>query len=478
MNGRLSRREFLGASAAVAAGLARARSPRGLRIAFVGIGGRGKSNLEGLAPGNRVAAICDVDDRQIVEAAGRFPDAKRYRDYRRMFEEAGNALDAVSISTPDHTHAAVALEAIRRGLHVYCEKPLAHSIHEVRLMAAAARGKGVVTQMGNQGHASDTIRRFVEVVRAGSVGTIHTVHAGSISSYSKMRELALLNERPPVPEWLDWDAWLGPAPERPYHPAYMGGKWRGWKAFGTGVIGDWTCHVLDPAFWALDLGSPSSVEAVSVGDYDPVRHGETFPSGATIRFEFPARAGRGSVTVYWHSGFDVRKMPRPEGLDAGQEMPVKGALLLGDRGAIIHGFEGAADFRVIPPPGARAPEPPPATLPSAGNPYKEFQAAIHGGHKAGSDFAEYGGPLTEVALLGVSWRDSHGFAGEEAVLGRSGGPLHQLGGSQRADRPRVSKGMGPVTRAERAGPHRIFRDRRPAASYRAEGRSTAKERDA
>jgi len=268
-------------------------------------------------------------------------------------------------------------------------------------MRKAACEKGVVTQMGNQGHASDTIRRFAEVVRAGSVGAIHTVHAGSISSYSQMMALGILKERLPVPEGLDWDLWLGPAPERPYHPAYVPSKWRGWKAFGTGVIGDWTCHVLDPAFWALDLGAPVSVEAVSVGDYDPVVHAETFPSGATIRFEFPAKPGRGPVTVFWYSGFDVRKMPRPEGLEAGQEMPVKGAVLLGEKGAIIHSFEGAADFRVVPPPGAGVPEAPPRTIPSAGDPYREFQAAIREKVRAGSDFAGYGGPLTEIALLGV-----------------------------------------------------------------------------
>lgn len=402
MPNRWTRRAFLGAAGAAAAGTlagGAARPPLG--IAFVGVGGRGKSNLQGLAPGNRVVALCDVDDRQAAEAAAKFPGARRYRDYRKMLADLGGELDAVSISTPDHLHAAVALDAIGRSLPVYCEKPLAHSIHEVRLLTRAASAKGVVTQLGNQGHATDAIRRMVEAVRAGAVGAVHTVHAGCQSSYSRMKDLASVSGTVPVPAELDWDLWLGPVPERPYHPAYLPGKWRGWRAFGTGVIGDWTCHVLDPAFWALDLGAPESVEAVSVGDYDPVRHAETFPSGATIRYRFPAKAGRGPVTVYWHSGFDVQKMPRPEGLEAGKELPSTGAVLLGDKGAIVHGSHGAGGWRIVPPPGGKAPEPPPRSIPSAGDPYRDFQAAILEKRPAGSDFAAYGGPLTEVALLGT-----------------------------------------------------------------------------
>ncbi len=403
MSHRWTRRTFLGAAGAAAAGTlsgaaAAARPP--LRIAFVGVGGRGKSNLQGLAPGNQVVAVCDVDDRQATEAVAKFPGARRYRDYRKMLADLGGELDAVSISTPDHVHAAVALDAIGRGLHVYCEKPLAHSIHEVRLLARAAKEKGVVTQLGNQGHATDSIRRCVEAVRGGLVGAVHTVHAGCQSSYSRIRDLSAIAERPPVPPELDWDLWLGPVAERPYHPAYLPGKWRGWRAFGTGVIGDWICHVLDPAFWALDLGAPESVEAVSVGRYDPVGHAETFPPGATIRYLFPAKAGRGPVTVYWHSGFDVQKMPRPEGLEAATELPGTGAVLLGEKGAIVHGSHGAGGWKIVLPPGSKAPELPPKTIPSAGDPYRDFCAAIQEKRAAGSDFSAYGGPLTELALLG------------------------------------------------------------------------------
>ncbi len=436
----VSRREFLGSAGLAAGALAAPRLPaaRGLNLAFIGVSGRGAANLNGLAPGNQVVALCDVDERQTKDAVKRFPGAKRYRDFRVMLEELGKSVDAVSVSTPDHVHASAALEAMRRGLHVYCEKPLAHSIHEVRTLMKTAREKGVVTQLGNQGHASDSIRRFVETVRAGAIGAVHTIHAGCQSSYSRIRDLGILSERPPVPEGLDWNLWLGPVPERPYHPAYLPGKWRGWKAFGGGVIGDWICHVLDPSYWALDLGAPRSVEAVSLGDYDPVRHAETYPSGCTIRYEFPAREGRGPVTIYWYSGFDVQKMPRPEGLEAGKETPTTGAVLLGERGAMLHGSHGAGGFRVLPGGGAK-PEPPPRVLPSVGDPYKDFAAAIREGRRAGSDFTDYGGPLTEVALLGII---AMGFPGRKLAWDGAAGRFTDCDEANLKLKPEFRAGWG------------------------------------
>jgi predicted dehydrogenase len=407
----ISRRDFLRGAGAAAAGLAlvpsgaegRSRfSPNEkLNVAFIGVGGRGASNLGGLSAGNNVVALCDVDDHRAGEAFNKFPNAKRFSDYRKMFDELGKSVDAVAISTPDHTHAVAAMEAIRRGIHVYCEKPLAHSVHEVRALMKAAREKGVVTQLGNQGHSTDSIRKCVEWVRDGAIGRVHTIHASCNSVHNRVKDFPLLEEKHPVPEGLDWDLWLGPAEFRPYHPVYLPGKWRGWKPFGNGTIGDWICHVVDPSFWALELGAPQTVEAVNIGEYDPVKHADTFPQGCTIRFEFPAKEGRGAVTLYWYSGGDASKKPVPEGLEEGQEVPATGAVLLGDKGAIVHGSHGASGVRIVPSARMKAYKPPTPSLPRVGDHYKDFVAAIREGRKAGSDFALYGGPLTELAMLGI-----------------------------------------------------------------------------
>ncbi len=403
---RVSRRRFLQAAGA-AAGLALApsglaASPREkLNVAFIGVGGRGAANLGGLAPGNNVVALCDVDERRAAEAFKRFPDARRFRDFRKMFDEMGKSIDAVAISTPDHTHAVAALEAIRRGLHVYCEKPLAHSVGEVRALMKAAREKGVVTQLGNQGHSTDSIRRCVEWVRDGAIGRVHTVHASCSAVHNRVKDFPLLTQKHEVPEGLDWDLWLGPAEFRPYAPVYLPGKWRGWKPFGNGTIGDWVCHVVDPSFWALDLGAPRTVEAVRIGDYDPVRHADTFPQGCTIRFEFPARGERGPVTLYWYSGSDFNRKPRPEGVQESVELPPTGAILIGEKGAIVHGSHGASGVRIVPDERMKAYAPPAPSIPRPGDHHKDFLAAIRDKRKAGSDFADYGGPLTEIALLGI-----------------------------------------------------------------------------
>ncbi len=400
----LNRRTFLLGSAALglAPAAARATSPNEkLNVAFIGVGGRGSANLGGLAPGNNVVALCDVDQGRGGGAFAKHPDAKRFRDYRKMFDEMGKSIDAVAISTPDHVHAVQAMEAIRRGIHVYCEKPLAHSVHEIRTITKAAREKGVVTQLGNQGHCTDSIRKLVEWVRDGAIGKVHTVHASCGASNSMVRQAGLLAEKHPVPEGLDWDLWLGPALDRPYHPLYVPGKWRAWKAFGTGTIGDWVCHVVDPSFWALELGAPRTIEAVRITEYDPVKHAETFPPGYTVRYEFPAKGERGPVTLMWYSGLDASRVPRPEELEDGRDVPATGGVLLGEKGTIMHGSHGASNPKIVPESKMRAYKQPEPTIPRVGDPYKNFVTSIRTGKKASSDFAEYGGPLTEVALLGV-----------------------------------------------------------------------------
>ena len=402
--GVISRRRFLQQTGAASAGLAFARpvppSER-LNIAFIGVGGRGRSNLNGLSGGNNVVALCDLDDKRAGESYKKFPGAKKYRDFRKMLEEMERSIDVVSISTPDHTHAVAILDAIRRGKHVYCEKPLAHSVHEVRTIMKAAREKGVVTQRGNQGHSTDAIRKCVEWIRDGAIGKVHTGHASCSAVHWKVRELPKLAEEHQVPPTLDWDLWLGPAQERPYNPVYLPGKWRGWRPFGNGTIGDWVCHVVDPSFWALDLGSPRTVEVIRMRDFDHVKHIDTFPRGSTIKFEFPAKGDRGPVTLFWYSGADFDMKPRPDDLEEGRDLPQTGGVMLGDKGAIMHGSHGASRVQIVPKGKMEAYKQPDPSIPRPGNHHRDFVTAIREGRKAGSDFAEYGGPLTEIAMLGI-----------------------------------------------------------------------------
>ena len=287
-----------------------------LNIAGIGVGGMGAGDIRSVAPGNNIVALCDVDLRRSGETYKSFPDAKPYRDFRRMLDEMEKEIDAVVVATPDHAHAVAAMAAIRRGKHVYCEKPLAHSVYEVRQLMKAAKEQGVVTQLGNQGHSFDSIRSFCEWIWDGSIGKVHTIHAGCRAVNSGIDRLAQLAEQHAVPEHLDWDLWLGPAPPRAYHPAYLPGAWRGWVPFGNGTVGDWTCHVVDPVFWALDRRAPTTVEA-TVKDYDFKTQGDAYPKGEVITYEFAAKGERGPITLHWYSG--TQPIPRPEVLEAGSQ---------------------------------------------------------------------------------------------------------------------------------------------------------------
>ncbi len=404
---RISRREFVARAGAVAAAfgivprsaLAGSGLPspsEKLNIAFVGIGGRGAANLDGLK-GENVVALCDVDLRHADGSFKKFPGAKQYRDFRKMLDEMDRSIDAVAVSTPDHTHAVAAMAAIKRGKHVYCEKPLAHSIREVRELMKAARERKVVTQLGNQGHSFEDIRRFCEWIRDGAIGSVHTVHAATGANYSKIRQLSRLGEVRQAPPTLEWDLWLGPAQARPYQPFYLPGAWRGWMAFGCGAIGDWLCHVVDPVFWALELGAPRTIVAQADG-YDPKKHAETFPPGAAIEFGFPARGRRGPVTLVWHDG--AKKLPRPDGLEEGKKPPDTGAIVLGDKGGILYGSHGAGGVRLFPDEKMKAYKQPEKSIPRVKDHYSDWLEAIRKGGRAGSDF-DYGGPLTELALLGI-----------------------------------------------------------------------------
>lgn len=371
-----------------------------LNLGFIGVAGRGGANLDGCAVEN-VVALCDVDRARLQKAQERFPKAKGYQDFRRMMDEAARELDAVVVSTPDHTHAVALMRAIRERKHVYSEKPLAHSIQEIRALRAAARQYKVATQLGNQGHSSDSIRRFHQMIQSGFIGPVREIHAFCGSYYSKVAELDRARETMPVPETLDWDLWLGPAPWRPYNSCYLPGKWRGWLQFGTGVIGDWVCHVVDPVFWALDLGAPTALQA-EVLEYDPKLHAETCPPGTRITYEFAAKGNRPAVKLIWYDG--KMKPPVPPEME-NEKLPGIGAVVVGDKGKIVYGSHGAGSCRVIPDSQMDAYRElektlPPNPLAKSPGHYAEWLRACKGGPPAGSHF-DYGGPLTEIALLGV-----------------------------------------------------------------------------
>jgi predicted dehydrogenase len=368
-----------------------------LNIAGIGVGGMGAGDIRAVAAGNNIVALCDVDLRRSGDTFKAFPAAKQYRDFRRMFDAMEKEIDAVVVATPDHTHAVAAMAAIRRNKHVYCEKPLAHSVHEVRQLMKAARDHGVVTQLGNQGHSFDSIRQFCEWIWDGAIGQVHTIHAGCAAVNSGIDALPRLKEKHRVPETLDWDLWLGPALERPYSPVYLPGSWRGWVPFGNGTVGDWTCHVVDPVFWALDLGAPATVRA-QVKDYDPKTQGDAFPKGDAITYEFPAKGTRGPVTMHWYSG--TERIPRPAELEPNRRAVETGAVVIGDQGVIMYGSHGAGGVRIIPESKMAEYEQPDQTIPRVRGHHHDWLEAIRNGKPAGSDFS-YGGPLTELAMLGV-----------------------------------------------------------------------------
>jgi len=405
----MQRRTFLKAAAGVGAfmvvpsrvlGREGQRPPsERLNLATFGLGWPGCKDTDALADDNNVVALCDVDATRDPEFRKKYPNAKSYQDYRRLWDELGKTLDAVIVATPDHTHAVLAMEAIRRGKHVYCEKPLAHSIGEVRALMRAAHEHKVVTQLGNQGHSSNETRMFCEWIADGAIGNVHTIHAGSKSVNTGIDRIAEARAGAPVPSNLDWELWLGPAQFRPYSPAYVPYIWRGWVPFGNGTLGDWACHVLGPSFRGLDLGAPSTI-AAEVKDYPQEVRGEVFPRGDIVTFEFPAKGARGPITLKWYSGSEP--IPRPPELEPERQPVETGAFVYGDKGTIMYGSHGAGGLRLIPEASMKAYKRPAPTLPRVprGGHEQDWARAIREGGSSCSDFS-VGGPLTEIALLGV-----------------------------------------------------------------------------
>jgi predicted dehydrogenase len=369
-----------------------------LGIAGVGIGGMGAANV-GALRGENIVALCDVDADYAARTFKRYPKAKRYADYRRMLD-AQKDIDAVVVATPDHTHAVITVAAMRAGKHVFCQKPLTHSVHEARRVAEVARETKVATQMGIQGHSGEGIRLIREWIADGAIGEVREVDAWCTLSYYpwghawwSSRWGRRPKDTPPPPKTLDWDLWLGPAPARPYHPAYHPKVWRCWWDFGVGMMGDRGTHTLDPVVWALGLGPPSSVEATSTG-LNP----DTHPVSAVITFRFPGRDKRSPVKVTWYEGL---RPPRPPELEDGRALGHRdgGALFKGSKGMLTCGVYGNSP-RLVPESLMQAYERPEKTLPRVkGRHEDDWVRACKTGVPAGANF-DYAGPLTETCLLG------------------------------------------------------------------------------
>jgi predicted dehydrogenase len=369
-----------------------------LNLGFIGAGGRGADNLENLKDQN-VAALCDVDWERAQPTFEQYPKVARYRDFRVMLERE-RSLDAVVISTPDHTHAVATLAALAAGKHVYCEKPLTRTVKEARRVAEAARTTRVATQMGNQGMAFDGNRQIVEWLNDGAIGNVREVHVWSDRPTQRGRNplwwpqgLERPTDQPPVPPTLDWDLWLGPAPWRPYHPAYVPFRWRGWWDFGSGGLGDMGIHNLAPVFAALHLGPPASVVASSTPLFT-----ETVPMAALVHYEFPATAAHPDIKLHWYDGGLLP--PRPEELENDRPLdPEDGILFVGDIGKMLVEGWGGERPRLIPESRNRDYQRPPKTLPRSAGHYVEWIQGCKTGSPTRSSF-DFAGPLTEAVLLG------------------------------------------------------------------------------
>ena len=411
---KVSRRDFIGGAAAAAAFtvvparvLAGASAPsEALNIGCIGVGDQGTRDMKTFLgkEGVRILAVCDVDSenrekaRKIVNEKYGSEQCAAYKDFREMLERQKD-VDAVTVVTPDHSHAPISIAAMRAGRHVYCQKPLTHTVFEAKRMAEVAGETGVATQLGTVNQAGEGPRLLREYIRAGAIGDVREVHNWSNRPIWP-QGIDRPAETPPVPPSLDWDMWLGPAPYRPYHPAYLPLVWRGWLDFGTGALGDMGCYSFDTIFRTLQLGHPESVEASS-SLYAPrmwtqLEVGkETYPRASMIRWHFGARGDMPPVAVNWYDG---GLLPfRPDELeDAGLHR--EGLLFIGDKGKILADFTGN-DPRLIPQSKMAAFTPPPKTIPRSIGHHEEWIAACRGGRPAGAEFG-FSALVTRALLLG------------------------------------------------------------------------------
>jgi predicted dehydrogenase len=392
-----------------------------LQIACIGVANRGAVNIGGVAavPGTKIVALCDIDDTftarqtrpQIVkvkegdneverEKPARFPDVRTYIDYRELIDKEAGAVDAVVVSTADHHHAPATIRALRKKMHVYCEKPLAHTVAEARLIAEEATKAGVATQLGTQIHAGDNYRRVVEIIRAGTIGPVENVHVWVGKAWGGGRRPEG-GEAPPAT--LHWDLWLGPAAERPYVAgAYHPASWRRFWDFGNGTLGDMGCHFMDLPFWALDLKYPAACAAEGTA-VDP----ETCSAGLVVRYEFPARGDQPPVKLTWYDG---NRIPTEV---AGQKVPGNGVMFVGRDGML---FADYGSYRLFPAEKFAGFTPPPQSIPKSIGHYAEWVAACREGTPTTCDFG-YAGPLSETVLLGaVAYRTGTRLEWDAAAL--------------------------------------------------------------
>lgn len=402
---RPDRRQFLqtGVAAGVAAAgfpaIISARSPNSkLNIAGIGVGGRGAGNVD-KAAGENIVAICDIDAGYLAKAAEKFPKARVYKDFRKLYDEV-KELDAVIVSTTEHTHAVAVMPALQMKKHVYCEKPLSHNVREARLMTEAARDAGVVTQVGTQIHAGNNYRRVVELVRAGAVGSVSEVYVWVSRAWGRQskaeaeeaKDIVHVEERPaegmPVPPGVEWDLWIGPAPFRPYHEVYLPGpKWYRWWDFGNGTMSDLGSHWIDLPFWALDLDAPLTVEA-----FGPRPHPELAPATMSARYTYGPRAGRGPLALTWYQG---RTKP-PIWNEGGIPQWPNGVLFVGDQGMLLSDY---GKHILLPEAKFSGYQRPPESIPASPGHHEEWILACKGEGTTTCPFA-YSGPLTEANHLG------------------------------------------------------------------------------
>jgi predicted dehydrogenase len=357
-----------------------------IRFACIGVGGKGKSDSGDAIRHGDVVAICDIDDNTLEKAGSiSFPKAARYNDFRKMLDEMGNSIDAVTVSTPDHMHGVASALAMRMGKACHTQKPLTRTIFEARKLGEIAREMKVATQMGNQGTAGKSLRETAAVVRSGAIGNVKEVHV-----WTNRPTWACGAPRPPeapVPPNVHWELWLGPAPERPYAPGYHPFAWRGWWDFGSGALGDMACHTVNMPFMALDLRDPTGVQAETSG-----HNRDSYPKWSIIRYDFPSNGNRPALTMTWYDG---GKTPSPDLFD-GEPVSKTGVLLIGDKDKLFApGDYCEKGYTLL----SGATKPTVEYEKSPGH-FTEFAKAIKGGPPARSNFPDYAGPLTETILLG------------------------------------------------------------------------------
>jgi predicted dehydrogenase len=405
-----SRRRFLRDSAVVSAvtlgfpAILSSRSPGSkLNIAIIGAGGRGAANTAEVATEN-IVALCDVDGANLSKAAAQYPQARTYKDFRKLYEKSDD-IDAVVVSTAEHTHAVATMPALRMKKHVYCEKPLTHDVREARAIMEAARSAGVVTQMGIQIHSGDNYRRVVEIIQSGAIGPVKEVHVWVSRAWGWQTEeeakangdIVFVQERPreemPVPEGLDWDLWIGPAPYRPYNDVYVPGpKWYRWWDFGNGTMSDLGSHWIDLPFWALKLDAPLTIEAGG-----PPPNKEIAPASMSAKYTYGARGELPGLTLTWYQGTERPEIWKEGGIPQWKN----GALFIGEKGMLLADY---GKYVLLPEKEFSEFKPPPQLFPKSPGQQQEWVNACKTGEATTCDF-NYSGRLTEANHLGnVAYR--------------------------------------------------------------------------